>query len=160
MPAQYLVTTGTVGQNVRSMLTLGVCSFLCSHGSHPYSVTAGVACVGAEVPWLIAIAMFLAQAIRKTGLGKRLSYFFISYFGSSTLGMTYSLVFRCMACVFQHSPPIRLMQGNLACDNIVLPTPHHLISNNGFCFGGIHLIFTTSYWNGLELSISCPRTDQ
>ncbi|CAD7695479.1 unnamed protein product [Ostreobium quekettii] len=61
--------------------------------TYTLSFAEAFASFSAEVPWLIAIAMFLAQAIRKTGLGKRLSYLFISFFGSSTLGMTYSLVF-------------------------------------------------------------------
>ncbi|GMH37647.1 hypothetical protein BSKO_05520 [Bryopsis sp. KO-2023] len=37
--------------------------------------------------------MFLAQAIRKSGLGQRIAYVFISAFGGSPLGLAYSLVF-------------------------------------------------------------------
>ena len=49
---------------------------------------------GTEVPWLIAIAMFLAYGFRKTGLGQRLAYQFVVAFGRSPMGLTYSLVFR------------------------------------------------------------------
>ncbi|GMH40105.1 hypothetical protein BSKO_08009 [Bryopsis sp. KO-2023] len=51
------------------------------------------AAFSAQVPWLIAFAMFLAQAIRKSGLGQRIAYVFISAFGGSPLGLAYSLVF-------------------------------------------------------------------
>jgi len=46
-----------------------------------------------EIPWLIAIAFFLARGFIKTGLGNRIAYIVVSLFGSSTLGLTYSLVF-------------------------------------------------------------------
>lgn len=45
-----------------------------------------------EGPWVVATSIFLAGGINKTGLGKRLSCFLVSWFGSSTLGLTYSLV--------------------------------------------------------------------
>lgn len=43
--------------------------------------------------WLIAIAFFLAKGFIKTGLGTRIAYYVVSIFGSTTLGLTYSLVF-------------------------------------------------------------------
>jgi len=46
-----------------------------------------------EIPWLIAIAFFLARGFIKTGLGNRIAYIIVSIFGKSTLGLTYSLVF-------------------------------------------------------------------
>ena len=46
-----------------------------------------------EIPWLIAIAFFLARGFIKTGLGNRIAYYIVSLFGKSTLGLTYSLVF-------------------------------------------------------------------
>jgi len=48
---------------------------------------------GSEIPWLIAIAFFLARGFIKTGLGNRIAYYVVSLFGSTTLGLTYSLVF-------------------------------------------------------------------
>mmetsp|Transcript_18866 Transcript_18866/g.41326 ORF Transcript_18866/g.41326 Transcript_18866/m.41326 type:complete len:566 (-) Transcript_18866:273-1970(-) len=46
-----------------------------------------------EIPWLIAIAFFLARGFIKTGLGNRISYLIVAAFGHTTLGLTYSLVF-------------------------------------------------------------------
>lgn len=45
------------------------------------------------VVWLIAAAFFIARGFIKTGLGLRLSYLVMSKFGTSTLGLAYSLVF-------------------------------------------------------------------
>jgi len=42
--------------------------------------------------WLIAIAMMIAVALTKTGLGARIGYYFISLFGKKTLGVAYGLV--------------------------------------------------------------------
>lgn len=39
--------------------------------------------------WLIGIAMFLSRAVVKTGLGRRIAYFFISVFGKKMLGVAY-----------------------------------------------------------------------
>lgn len=49
---------------------------------------------GAEVPWLVLTAMFLAQSFTKTGLGKRIAYAFVSVCGGHPLGLAYSLVVR------------------------------------------------------------------
>jgi len=46
-----------------------------------------------EIPWLIALAFFLARGFIKTGLGNRIAYAIVSIFGKSTLGLCYSLVF-------------------------------------------------------------------
>lgn len=48
---------------------------------------------GDPIPWLIALAFFFARGFIKTGLGNRVAYQFVSMFGSSTLGLGYSLVF-------------------------------------------------------------------
>lgn len=42
--------------------------------------------------WLIVFAFFVARGFIKTGLGNRLSYFFIHRFGTKTLGLGYALV--------------------------------------------------------------------
>jgi len=46
-----------------------------------------------EIPWLIAIAFWLSGGFIKSGLGSRIAYGIVSLFGSTTLGLTYSLVF-------------------------------------------------------------------
>lgn len=42
--------------------------------------------------WLIAIAVMIAVALTKTGLGTRIGYHFISLFGKKTVGIAYGLV--------------------------------------------------------------------
>ncbi|XP_047307731.1 dicarboxylate transporter 1, chloroplastic-like [Impatiens glandulifera] len=48
---------------------------------------------GDPIPWLIALAFFFARGFIKTGLGNRIAYQFVSLFGSTSLGLGYSLVF-------------------------------------------------------------------
>uniref|UniRef100_A0A0D6QWN4 Uncharacterized protein n=1 Tax=Araucaria cunninghamii TaxID=56994 RepID=A0A0D6QWN4_ARACU len=48
---------------------------------------------GDPIPWLIALAFFFARGFIKTGLGNRVAYQFVALFGSSSLGLGYSLVF-------------------------------------------------------------------
>lgn len=42
--------------------------------------------------WLIAVAVMIAVALTKTGLGTRIGYHFISLFGKKTVGIAYGLV--------------------------------------------------------------------
>ncbi len=44
-----------------------------------------------DVIWLIVVAYFVAHGIIKTGLGNRISYFFMMILGKKTLGLTYGL---------------------------------------------------------------------
>ncbi|KAG2450631.1 hypothetical protein HYH02_004471 [Chlamydomonas schloesseri] len=46
-----------------------------------------------EIPWLIAIAYFLAGGFIKSGLGNRIAYMIVGALGKTTLGLTYALVF-------------------------------------------------------------------
>lgn len=46
-----------------------------------------------KVVWLLVFAFLIARGIIKTGLGKRIAYFFISKLGRTTLGLSYGLVF-------------------------------------------------------------------
>ncbi len=43
--------------------------------------------------WLIVIAFLLARGFIKTGLGSRVAYYFVYFFGKSTLGLSYGLMF-------------------------------------------------------------------
>lgn len=45
-----------------------------------------------KVVWLVLFAFFIARGFVKTGLGSRISYFFIKAFGKNTLGLSYALV--------------------------------------------------------------------
>lgn len=42
--------------------------------------------------WLIGVAVMISRGLIKTGLGRRIAYYFISVFGKKTIGVAYSLV--------------------------------------------------------------------
>lgn len=46
-----------------------------------------------KVVWLLLFAFLIARGIIKTGLGKRIAYYFIAKLGKTTLGVSYGLVF-------------------------------------------------------------------
>lgn len=46
-----------------------------------------------SIVWLVVFAFFIARAFIKTELGKKIAYNLISRFGSSTIGLGYSLIF-------------------------------------------------------------------
>lgn len=46
-----------------------------------------------KVVWLLVLAFLIARGIIKTGLGKRMAYYFISKLGRTSLGLSYGLVF-------------------------------------------------------------------
>ena len=45
-----------------------------------------------EVVWLIVFAFFIARGFIKTGLGARIAYIFLEFFGRKTLGLGYGIV--------------------------------------------------------------------
>lgn len=45
-----------------------------------------------NISWLVVLIFFIARAFIKSGLGKRISYYFILKFGKNSLGLGYSLV--------------------------------------------------------------------
>ena len=47
---------------------------------------------GNNVVWLVVGAFFIATGFIKTGLGPRIAYGFVAFFGRSTLGLSYSLI--------------------------------------------------------------------
>lgn len=51
-------------------------------------VTAGF---GNSTAWMVAMCMFMAAGFIKSGLGKRIAYFFVKTFGKKTLGLAYAL---------------------------------------------------------------------
>lgn len=47
---------------------------------------------GVSMIWLVVLAFMISRGFIKTGLGKRIAYYFISKIGHSTLGLSYGLV--------------------------------------------------------------------
>ncbi|WEV40759.1 DASS family sodium-coupled anion symporter [Lactobacillus sp. ESL0681] len=48
---------------------------------------------GNSTAWMVAMCMFIAAGFIKSGLGKRIAYFFVKIFGKKTLGLAYALSF-------------------------------------------------------------------
>ena len=46
---------------------------------------------GNSTAWMVAMCMFLAAGFIKSGLGKRIAYLFVKFFGKRTLGLPYAL---------------------------------------------------------------------
>ncbi|MBS0236010.1 MAG: DASS family sodium-coupled anion symporter [Proteobacteria bacterium] len=78
-------------------------------GPVPMSVTAllgGLTCVltktltlnellggfSSSIIWIVVLAFFIARCLIKTGLGRRVAYFFISKIGHTTIGLSYGLI--------------------------------------------------------------------
>lgn len=47
---------------------------------------------GSKIIWMVIFAFFIAKAFVKTGLGHRLAYIFIKFFGKSIYGLAYGLI--------------------------------------------------------------------
>ncbi|KAI3449961.1 hypothetical protein Pfo_006626 [Paulownia fortunei] len=71
-----------------ALMGLGTCVL-----TKTLTFAAAFSAFGDPIPWLIALAFFFARGFIKTGLGNRIAYQFVSLFGSSSLGLGYSLVF-------------------------------------------------------------------
>lgn len=71
-----------------ALLGLGACVL-----TKTLTFAAAFSAFGDPIPWLIALAFFFARGFIKTGLGNRIAYQFVKLFGSSSLGLGYSLVF-------------------------------------------------------------------
>lgn len=56
------------------------------------TVDAALSGFGSPVVWLVVMAFFISRSLIKTGLGARMSYYMITKFGKTGLGLSYSLV--------------------------------------------------------------------
>lgn len=45
-----------------------------------------------DIVWLVLLAFFISNGFIKTGLGKRIAYYFVILFGKKTLGLSYGLL--------------------------------------------------------------------
>lgn len=87
---------GTVVAIITQPLPLGAVALIglgVSILTRTLTFAAAFSAFGNEIPWLIALAFFFAKGFIKTGLGNRVAYQFVKLFGSTTLGLSYSLVF-------------------------------------------------------------------
>jgi len=91
----FAIFVGTIGGIVTTPLPLGAVAMLglaASTLTRTLTFKEAFAAFSSEIPWLIALAFFLAEGFIKTGLGNRVAYLIVRAFGKTTLGLTYSLV--------------------------------------------------------------------
>jgi DASS family divalent anion:Na+ symporter len=78
-----------------------------------------------KVIWLLVFAFLISRAMIKTGLGKRMAYYFISKLGKTTLGLSYGLIF----AEFLLSPAIPSVTARGG--GIIYPIAQSLVSSYG-----------------------------
>lgn len=71
-----------------AILSIAACVF-----TNTLTVEQTLSTFNSKTIWLIVIAFLLARGFIKTGLGSRVAYYFVYYFGKSTLGLGYGLMF-------------------------------------------------------------------
>ena len=82
------IITGPLPLGAVALLGLGACTL-----TKTLTFAQAFSAMSNEIPWLIALAYFFAKGFIATGLGNRIAYQFVYMFGSTSLGLTYSLVF-------------------------------------------------------------------
>jgi len=86
---------GTIAGIITQPLPLGAVAMLglgASMMTNVLTFSAAFSAFASEIPWLIAIAFWLSGGFIRSGLGSRIAYTIVSWFGQTTLGLTYSLV--------------------------------------------------------------------
>mmetsp|Transcript_18497 Transcript_18497/g.51906 ORF Transcript_18497/g.51906 Transcript_18497/m.51906 type:complete len:564 (-) Transcript_18497:806-2497(-) len=90
------VFTGTIVGIITTPLPLGAVAVLglgAAMLTKVLTFAEAFSAFSSEIPWLIAIAYWLAGGFIKSGLGNRIAYAIVAAFGKTSLGLTYSLVF-------------------------------------------------------------------
>lgn len=77
-----------------SMIAIAIVAITCvtAPGDTKASIKNALSGFNESLIWMIGVAIMISRAIIKTGLGKRIGYYFVSLFGKNTLGIAYSLV--------------------------------------------------------------------
>lgn len=70
-----------------SILSIAACVF-----TNTLTIEQSLSTFNSKTIWLIIIAFLLARGFIKTGLGSRVAYYFVYFFGKSTLGLGYGLM--------------------------------------------------------------------
>ncbi len=78
---------GSAPMSVIALLGTLVCVL-----THTLTLHEALSGFSSSVIWIVVLAFFIARGLIKTGLGKRIAYFFISKIGRTTLGLSYGLV--------------------------------------------------------------------
>jgi DASS family divalent anion:Na+ symporter len=81
------VITKAIAMGALCFLSMGVLTL-----THTLTIEEALNSYGSYVTWLVLFAFCLARGFLSTGLGNRVAYFFVSLFGKSTLGLSYSFV--------------------------------------------------------------------
>ena len=90
-----IIFLGTIIAVILNPLPLGAISMIATTlcvATNTLSIDQAMTSFSSSLVWLIVLAFFLALGFKRTGLGTRIAYFFISHLGKSTLGLSYGFV--------------------------------------------------------------------
>ncbi|MCP3967929.1 MAG: anion permease [Lentisphaerae bacterium] len=89
------IITEAVPMGVAAMTAIAVTavSGILAPGNPGAGINMALSGFSNSVIWLIVLAFFISRGFVKTGLGKRIAYIFVRFFGRRTLGLSYSLLF-------------------------------------------------------------------
>lgn len=88
----FITTIIAVMVNPLPIGALAVLSLLAAILTKTLTVEQAFSGFGNQLVWMVVFSFFISRGFIKTGLGRRITYYFISKFGRSTLGLSYSLV--------------------------------------------------------------------
>ncbi len=91
----FLIFLGTIAQiilNIFPMGTVALFSLMILTITKTIPLSEGLSGFSDKVVWLVLSAFLVAQGFLKTGLGQRIAYYFIYFFGKTPLGLSYGFV--------------------------------------------------------------------
>jgi DASS family divalent anion:Na+ symporter len=91
--AIFITTIFAIIVNPLPIGAIAILSMFTSIITHTIELEQALGAFGSHIVWLVVFAFFISRGFIKTGLGKRIAYYFISKIGKSTLGLSYGLVF-------------------------------------------------------------------
>lgn len=89
--AGIIMKAASIGTMAMIGITMCAVTQVLAPGDAVRSVANALSGFGNPVIWLIGLAFFIARGFIKTGLGKRLAFYFVRVFGKSSLGVCYGL---------------------------------------------------------------------
>src|SRR5574343_341465 len=88
----FIGTIVAIMLNITSMSVIALFGLTTAVLTNTLSINKALSGFASPVVWLVVVAVFIAKGVIKTGLGKRIGYFFISKLGSTNLGLGYGVV--------------------------------------------------------------------
>jgi DASS family divalent anion:Na+ symporter len=88
----FIFTIGSIIINVVPMSVASLLSIATCVVTNTLPLQEALSGFSLGIIWLVVLAFFLSRGFAKTGLGRRIAYYFISKIGHTTLGLSYGLI--------------------------------------------------------------------